>query len=168
MRFIGIAVVASAAIVLGACGGGDKAAMDSTATAGASAAAAPTDMAAPAAAGAMSPITGTIHEVNMVGDEKGYRYEPAEITIKAGDGIKFNMVSGGPHNIAFDPTTLDAAVKTQFIANMTEASGELSSKMMITAGESWTMSFGAVAPGTYEFHCTPHLAMNMKGKVTVQ
>ena len=22
--------------------------------------------------------------------------------------------------------------------------------------------------GTYDFHCTPHLAMNMKGKVTVQ
>jgi len=31
MRFLGIAVMASAAIVLGACGGGDKAATDTTA-----------------------------------------------------------------------------------------------------------------------------------------
>ena len=34
--------------------------------------------------------------------------------------------------------------------------------------EEYTISFGGIKPGTYEFHCTPHLAMNMKGKVTVQ
>jgi len=25
-----------------------------------------------------------------------------------------------------------------------------------------------VKPGQYPFHCTPHLAMNMKGTITVQ
>lgn len=169
MRFLGIAVMASAAIVLGACGGGDKAATD-TAAAGASAAAAPAEAsaAAPAAAGAMAPITGTTHEVKMVGDGQGYRFEPAEITVKAGDGIKFVMVSGGPHNVAFDPATLPADVKTQLMANMPEQMGELSGKMLLTAGETYTISFGGIAPGTYDFNCTPHLAMNMKGKVTVQ
>lgn len=166
MRFLGLAVVASAAIVLGACGG-DKAAETPATDTTAMAAPAP-EMAAPGAAGAMSPITGTIHEVNMVGDEKGYRYEPAELTIKAGDGIKFNMISGGPHNVAFDPTTLPADVKSQLMANMLNQSMELSSPMMVTAGESYTISFGGVAPGVYDFHCTPHLAMNMKGKITVQ
>ncbi len=168
MRFLGIAVMASAAIVLGACGGGDKAATDTTAGATAAAAPAPEAPAAPAAAGAMAPITGTTHEVKMVGDGQGYRFEPAEITIKAGDGIKFLMVSGGPHNVAFDPATLPADVKTQLMANMPEQMGELSGKMLLTAGESYTISFGGVAPGTYNFNCTPHLAMNMKGKVTVQ
>ena len=37
----------------------------------------------------------------MIGDAKGYRFEPADITIKQGDAIKFIMVSGGPHNVAF-------------------------------------------------------------------
>lgn len=166
MRFLGFAVVTGAAIMLGACGG-EKAAetpmADSTAMAAPAA-----ETAAPAAAGAMSPITGTIHEVNMVGDANGYRYEPADITVKVGDGIKFNMVSMGPHNVAFDPATLPADVKAQLMANMQNQQGELSSPMMITAGESYTISFGGVTPGTYAFHCTPHLAMNMKGTVTVQ
>ncbi len=166
MRFLGVAVVTGAAIVLGACGGGDKAKTDSAAAPAAEAAAAPA--AAPAAAGAMAPITGTTHEVKMIGDEKGYRFEPAELTIKAGDGVKFVMVTGGPHNVAFDPAVVPAAGKAQLSANMPEQSGELSGKMLITAGEAYTISFGGVAAGTYDFHCTPHLAMNMKGKITVQ
>ena len=105
MRFLGFAVAASA-IVLGACGGGGDNQMDTTATA----APAPSDtgaMAAPAGGtGAAAPITGTTHEVKMVGDDKGYRFEPADITVKQGDGIKFVMVSGGPHNVAFDPATI--------------------------------------------------------------
>jgi plastocyanin len=168
MRFLGFAVMTGAAIVLSACGGGDKAATDSAAApAGATTAAAPA--AAPAAAaGAMSPITGTTHEVKLIGDATGYKFEPAELTIKAGDGIKYTFVSGGPHNVAFDPTMVPAAGKAQLMANMSEQMGELSGKMMLAAGESYTISFGGVAPGVYEFHCTPHLAMNMKGKVTVQ
>jgi plastocyanin len=45
---------------------------------------------------------------------------------------------------------------------------ELSSKMTMQPGESVTISFANIKPGTYPFHCTPHLAMNMKGTVTVQ
>ena len=164
MRFLGFAVVTSA-LVLGACGGGDSApAADSAAAAPA---AAPAEAPAAPAAGAMAPITGTTHEVKMIGDDKGYRYEPAEITVKQGDGIKFVMVSGGPHNIAFDPATIAADAKTALMANMPEQQGELSSKMLLNANETYTISFAGVPAGSYDFFCTPHLAMNMKGKVTV-
>src|SRR5687767_1806261 len=117
MRFLGFAVVASA-IVLGACGGGDNQATDTAATAATAATdtAAATTPAAPA--GAPAAIAGTTHEVKMVGDEKGYRFEPADITVKAGDGIKFTMVSGGPHNVAFDPATIPAAVRPQLSATL--------------------------------------------------
>lgn len=166
MRFLGLAVVTSAAIVLGACGGEKAPAADTTQPS--AAAAAPAPEAAPAAAGAMAPITGTTHEVKMVGDGQGYTFQPAEITIKQGDGIKFVMVSGGPHNVAFDPAAVPAAAKSQLLANMPEQAGELSGKMLLNAGESYTISFAGVPAGTYDFFCTPHLAMNMKGKVTVQ
>src|SRR5688572_21176308 len=164
MRFLGFAVVSSV-IVLGACGGGGDAAVDS--------AAAPADTAAavtqtPAPAGAAAPITGTTHEVKMVGDDKGYRFEPADITVKAGDGIKFIMVSGGPHNVAFDPATIPADVKPQLSANMPNQQGELSSPLFMNPNESYTISFANVKPGQYPYHCTPHLAMNMKGTITVQ
>ena len=164
MRFLGFAVVAGA-VLMGACGGGEKAATDSAAAPAAEAAAAP---AAAPAAGAMAPITGTTHEVKMVGDGAGYRFEPADLTIKAGDGVKFILVSGGPHNVAFDGATLSPEAKTQLMANMPEQAGELSGKMMLNADENYTISFAGVAAGEYNYFCTPHLAMNMKGKITVQ
>src|SRR5687767_15100211 len=97
MRYFAFAFVASALV---ACGGGEKAA-DSAAAAGGDTAAAAATPAGPvtSAAGTATPAppTGTIHEVKMLGDDKGYRFEPAELTVKAGDGVKFVMVSGGPH-----------------------------------------------------------------------
>jgi plastocyanin len=118
---------------------------------------------------AAAPITGTTKTVNMVGDAKGYRFEPANITVKQGDGIKFVVMSGGPHNVAFDPATIPADVKPQLDANMgTEKMGELSSALKTNNGESITISFAKIKPGQYPFHCTPHLALNMKGVITVQ
>lgn len=167
MRFLGFAVVTGAALVLGACGG-DKAATTDSAAAPAVDTTAMAPAAAPAAAGAMAPITGTTHEVKMLGDGAGYRFEPANLTIAAGDGVKFVLVSGGPHNVAFDPAVVPAAAKSVLMANMPEQSGELSSKMMLNADESYTISFAGVPAGEYAYHCTPHLAMNMKGVITVK
>jgi plastocyanin len=166
MRFLGFAVVSSA-IVLGACGGSGDAAADSAAAPAPAVDSAAAPVATPPA-GAAAAITGTTHEVKMVGDEKGYRFEPADITVKAGDGIKFIFVSGGPHNIAFDPATIPADVKPQLSANMPQQQGELSSPMFMNPNENYTISFANVKPGQYPYHCTPHLAMNMKGTITVQ
>jgi plastocyanin len=175
MRFNGMALLASA-IVFGACGGGEKRATDTTATttsttttdntagtpAGGTAATAGTS----GAAGAAAPITGKTVEVKMLGDEKGYRFDPANVTIKRGDGVKWTLISGGPHNVAFD--NVPANAKAQLSANMPNQMGELSSPMFMNPNEAYTISFANVPAGTYNYHCTPHLAMNMKGTVTVQ
>lgn len=177
MRFNAIALLASAA-VLAACGGDKNAQSDSAGSTAAAAApaAAPaagaTTAAAPAttpAAGAPAPITGKTVEVKMIGDDKGYRFEPNNITIKQGDGIKFIMTSGGPHNVAFDPATVPAAAKTALSANMgPNQIGELSGPLVSAPNEAYTISFANVPAGKYDFHCTPHLAMGMKGTITVQ
>ena len=176
MRFKEFAV-AVGVIVLGACAGGeskpgdtthvavDTSATTTTTTSGATS----TTPGTTAATGTMAAITGTTKTVNMVGDAKGYRFEPANITVKQGDGIKFVVVSGGPHNVAFDPATIPADVKGQLDANMgTDKMGELSSNMKMNPGESVTVSFANIKPGQYPFHCTPHLALGMKGTITVQ
>jgi len=170
MRFYGLALAASA-MVLGACGG-DKGKASDTGMA-APAATTDTTMAAPAGTAttgtaAMAPITGKTVEVKMVGDEKGYRFEPADITVKQGDGIKFVMVSGGPHNVAFPPESTPAAAKAQLSANMPNQMSELSGPLLVNPNEAYTISFANVPAGKYEYHCTPHLAMNMKGTITVQ
>ncbi|MEO7083602.1 MAG: plastocyanin/azurin family copper-binding protein [Gemmatimonadaceae bacterium] len=166
MRFYGLALLASAA-VLGACGGGGDKAKDTTAAAPAApTAAAP---AAPAAGGkAPMPATGDTVTIKMVGDDKGYRFEPNAVSIKEGQAVKFVMTTGGPHNVAFDPATTPAGGKDQLNANMTGQLSELSSPILMNPNEAYTISFAGVAPGKYDFHCTPHLAMNMKGTITVQ
>jgi plastocyanin len=105
----------------------------------------------------------------MLQDAQGnYRFDPANVTVKPGDGVKFVMVSGGPHNVAFDPAQVPANAKAQLMANMPQQTSELMSPMMMNPNETYTISFGNMPPGKYEFHCTPHLAMGMKGTITVQ
>ncbi len=173
MRFYGLAV-AVAVVGTSACAGGDARPGDTTAvgvdtTAVASNAGTGTTPTPAGGSGTMAPITGTTHEVKMLGDAQGYRFEPANITVKQGDGIKWVMVSGGPHNVAFDVATVPADVKPQLDANMgTDKMGELSSNMKMNPGESITVSFAKIKAGKYPYTCVPHLAMNMKGVVTVQ
>lgn len=171
MRFERFAIVA-AVITLGACAGGDKKPADTTAVGvDTSAATGTATSGTPATSGtaAMAPITGTTHEVKMIGDAKGYRFDPANVTVKQGDGIKFINIVGGPHNVAFDPATIPADVRPQLDANMgTDKMGELSSNMKMNPNETITISFGNIKPGQYPYHCVPHLAMGMKGVITVQ
>jgi plastocyanin len=176
MRFQGFAV-AVGVIVLGACAGGenkpgdtthvavDTSSTTTTTTTGATS----TNPGTTGGTVAMAPATGATKTVNMVGDAKGYRFEPANITVKQGDAIKFVVVGGGPHNVAFDPATIPADQKTQLDANMgSDKMGELSSNMKMNPGESVTISFANIKPGQYPYHCTPHLALGMKGVITVQ
>jgi plastocyanin len=171
MRFRGLAVIAGVAGLV-ACAGADKRADDAAAvavdTSTMVSAGGTTSPETPVARGTMAPITGTTHEVKMVGDAKGYRFEPANLTVKQGDGVKWIMVSGGPHNVAFDPATIPPDVRPQLDANMgTDRMSELSSNMKMNPGESITVSFGNIKPGQYPYHCTPHLALGMKGIITV-
>ena len=165
MQFKGMALVASV-LVLAACGGGETKTETPAATPADTPAAAPA--AAPLATGTVAPITGKMIEVRMVGDAKGFRYEPATITAKVGDGIKFLMESGGPHNVAFEAAMIPAGAAAQLDANFgTDKIGTMSSGLKMQPGEVITISLGGLPAGKYEFHCTPHLAMNMKGMLTI-
>ncbi len=175
MRFYGIALLAGAA-ALGACGGETKSATDTAAAnAAATSTATPaiataTPSTATPAAGAVATAapTGATHEVKMIGDATGYKFDPANITIKSGDQIKWVMVSGGPHNVAFQNVT-DPAVSAQLDANMSgQKMGPLSGPMVMQPNETYTVSFAKIPAGKYDYICTPHAAMNMKGTVTVQ
>ena len=167
-------VLAASVMTLGACGGGDKTADNNAAkpadtTAAATATAAPAGGAAPAGATlAAAPITGKTVEVKMIGDAQGYRFDPATITVKVGDGIKFTNVTGGPHNVTFFADSIPAASKDQLNANMPNTTSPLTGPLLINANDTYTVSFAGVKAGTYHFYCTPHLALGMKGVITVQ
>lgn len=163
--------LAASALAFAACGGGaDSAPADNAAATPAGGA----ETAAPATTSAGSaefaPATGTTHEVKMLGDDKGYRFEPANLTIKQGDAVKFVFVSGGPHNVSFtNDTDMPADVKAQLDANLgSERLAELMSNMYTEPGQGITVSFAKIPAGKYDYNCTPHLAMGMTGVITVE
>lgn len=163
MRFNGLALVAGTMAIV-ACSGGDKGAAETTQQQNDTAAAPATTTTGTQAA--MAPITGKTHEVRMVGDGQTYKFEPANLTIKQGDGVRWIMVSGGPHNVAF--TGVADAAKSQLMANMPNQMKELTSPMMMNANENYTASFANVPTGKYNYVCEPHAAMNMTGSITVE
>jgi plastocyanin len=130
-------------------------------------------IAAPAAALALRAQTDaaappTTHQVRMVLEGTSARFEPANLTIRSGDRIHFTTVSGGPHNVAFDPAKVPDAAEARLSAGMPGQIQPLSGALVINAGEGYTVSFAGVPAGQYEYYCMPHMGMNMKGVITVQ
>ena len=104
----------------------------------------------------------------MIGDAKGYRFEPSSIALAPGDGIKFINVSGGPHNVTFWADSIPAGTAAQLGANMPNTTSPLTGPLLINANDSYTVSFAGLKAGAYHVYCTPHLALGMKGVITVQ
>jgi plastocyanin len=104
---------------------------------------------------AAAPATGTVIEVKMVTDDKGNYFEPAAITAKAGDVLRFTLVSG-VHNASFP------ADKNPGGSGLPEATQYLQ-----LAGQTADVTVPAT-PGEYTFQCDPHAALGMVGKVTVR
>lgn len=139
------------ALVVGGCkGAGSNSSADSS-PADASSPAAP---AQPTLGEAVKP-NGTVHEVKLIADTKGARFEPTAVTAKSGDVVKFTLVSGA-HNVHFLPE------KNPGAQGLPAASDVLQ-----LPGQSYELLVGAKA-GTYNFQCDPHAPLGMVGTLTVQ
>jgi plastocyanin len=111
--------------------------------------------------------TPQVHTVRMIGDARGYRFEPAHITISEGDTVKWVMTSGGPHSVEFQAVEVPAGAKTRLAAAMNNG-GRISGPLMMTAGDVYAVSFAGLLDGTYGYECAAHREMAMKGTITVQ
>jgi plastocyanin len=175
---IRIGTLALTLAALTACGG-EKQSTDSAAMAastGAPAASTPpapgtTPSATPGttpSAAAAAPATGATHDVQMLGDATGYRFNPATLTIKRGDAVRWTNVSGGPHNATFWADSIPPGAQAPLAANMPTPMAPLTGPLLLTPNQTYTISFANVPAGTYKYYCTPHLALGMKGVITVQ
>ncbi len=154
-------IMAGLAIVLAACGGEKKAADQSTTTAKPEQPVAGAPAAEPAAGGAN-------HDVNMELQGSTYKFDPSDITIKAGDVISFHNKTGGPHNISFWPDSIPAGAADVLKKNMPDQMAPLEAPLLTEPDAVYKISFAGAPTGEYKFYCLPHLALGMKGKVTVQ
>ena len=146
-------LVAGLVVLAAACGGEKKAEEQAPA-------ATPAAVAAPA-------TTGTTYDVSMEFDGKLYHFIPAELTIKAGDVINFHNKSGGPHNVSFWADSIPAGAAAVLTAAMPNQMQPLAGNMLIEPDAVYTISFAGAPVGEYKFYCLPHLAMGMRGVLTI-
>ncbi len=99
----------------------------------------------------VAPATAATVEVDM-GSTKGspMQFVPKEVTISAGDTVKWVNKKMFPHNVIFQGAGSEKSHK----------------KLSYKPGESFTATFDQ--PGTYDYVCGPHRGAGMKGKVIVQ
>ena len=141
-------LVAGLAIVLAACGG-EKKSSDQPA-------AAPEQPAAP----------GATHDVNMMLEGSNYKYVPNELTVGPNDVVRFHNKSGGPHNVSFWADSIPSGAASHIV--LPDPMAPLASKLVVTPDEVIELKLTDAPKGEYYFYCTPHLALGMKGELTVK
>ena len=154
-------MLARLAFVLAACGGGEQKADDQQTTA-------TPDQAAPAAGDAAPAAGGTTHDVNMVLEGSSYKYVPDQLTIKSGDVVRFHNVSGGPHNVSFWADSIPGGAADALKAGMPDQMAPLEGSLLTEINAIYTVNFANAPAGEYKYYGLPHLALGMKGKLTVQ
>ena len=109
-----------------------------------------------------------LHEIRMIGDASGFRFEPARFTIARGDSVMFRVVSGQPYTVAFDTTAIARNVARELGARMSDEIGKLSDPLLLFAGDRYLIRFTGLPAGRYPFVCLPHLGRQMMGEIVVQ
>ena len=115
--------------------------------------------AAPAAAkghSAAAPDSATprVITVKMV----GYTFQPAHVTVKPGDIVRYVQTTTMPHNVHFKD-----------VPNGVNLGDVQQSKYLVTNGETFDLRIdGRFKPGTYNYVCTPHESLGMKGSIVVE
>jgi plastocyanin len=146
-RYVSLIGALGAALALAACGGkGEQAA--------------PAAESAPSAAAATGEQTpdagGKIITVEMITDEKGNYFQPADFEAHQGDVIRYTL-KAGVHNVHFLADS--NAGKSGFPSTPSD--------LLQLPGQTHDVKV-TWAPGTYYYQCDPHAALGMMGHVKVE
>jgi plastocyanin len=99
---------------------------------------------------AVAPASAETFTVKMGADSGMLAFEPANLTISAGDTVKWVNNKLPPHNIIFDG---DGAKYSH-------------DQLMFSPGEEYSVTFDEA--GAYSYYCAPHRGAGMVGKISVQ
>merc|ERR1712099_3886 len=99
----------------------------------------------------------TAVDVKLGSDGGALVFEPAEITISAGDSVTWVNNVGYPHNVVFDEDEIPEDVDVDSISHydLLNGKGDVVSSTFNTAGE-------------YSYYCEPHQGAGMVGTIIVQ
>lgn len=107
------------------------------------------------------------HVVRMVQKGDAFAFAPEEVRARNGDRIRFVMVSGAPHNVAFDAEQVPAVAHATLSRALPDRMSALAGPLLTEEGAAYTMTLDGIPPGRYPFFCMPHVAMKMTGVLIV-
>lgn len=110
---------------------------------------------------AAAPAMATDYEVKMGSDSGLLVFEPANLTVKAGDTVTWVNNKMAPHNVIFDASNIpgDKALADKISHD----------QLTFAPGESYATTFTADMPaGEYSYFCAPHRGAGMVGKITFE
>ena len=138
-----------AGLLLAGCAGGDPSTAErSDAT--------PTSTTGAATAGAVTPDPGgKVIEVEMITDEDGSYFKPADFEAHRGDVIRFKLVQG-VHNAHFLPDSNPGRAGLPPAGALLQLPGQTTDVKV-----DWE-------PGSYFYQCDPHALLGMVGRVQVE
>lgn len=105
----------------------------------------------------IAPAAAATVTVKMGADSGQLQFEPKDVTIKAGDTVKWVNNKLAPHNAVFDKDKVPSDVDATKISHK---------NLVFSPGESYETTFNE--PGVYSYYCEPHRGAGMIGTVTVQ
>ena len=151
-------LVVTVALLAMACSGGPRGEGDAGTPAAAQ----------PQPAGPPSSTTGAVREVRMLEARDGqFVFEPATLSIRVGDVVRWVNVSGGMHNVAFYANQIPTGAKQLLDAAMPGRLTDLTGPLLERSGQSYEISFADMPAGVYGYYCTPHEMLGMKAQLTV-
>ncbi len=106
--------------------------------------------------------------VQMIGSSSGYTFQPSTAQIKVGQAVKFVMVSGGPHNVTFDPQDIPDGAAAALAQDMPNQQAKLTGPLVTNPNDSYVIVFKGVKPGAYKYYCLPHQSLGMQGTINIQ
>ncbi len=98
----------------------------------------------------------------------GQRFNPATITIAAGDTITWKVVAKDAHTVTAyaDAIPVDAEYFSSGGTASEEDAREQVASGLLEEGDTYEVTFDV--PGTYAYFCIPHESAGMKGTVVVE
>ncbi len=109
-------------------------------------------------------VQGTPRPTQTVKMTNQLRFDPENITIKAGDTIEWVNDSNMPHSATDDPAKNPVAKSHPEYVLLPDGAEPWSSELL-QPGERYLHTFDT--PGEYNYFCIPHVLSGMRGSITV-
>jgi plastocyanin len=105
---------------------------------------------------------GAVHLVRIVQGAGHYAFDPADLSIRPGDVVRFIMGGSQPESIVFDPVEATPEAGAYVRAHALHRG-----VLMTDAGQVYDVPFPDAPAGRYPFRSLPHAEQGMRGTVTV-